>query len=104
MTLVELSKSENLATVCDKVTVFRLLQRLIERRFARRLGFQARGAYFELLHPERRNDCLICTGCGSIEPLEVPPVIQEVESEILRKGFQSVYHELEFFGICPKCA
>jgi len=105
MTLAELASSERLVSQCDKATVFRLLQRLADKGLVRRLGLHERAAYFTLLVPGRHQDYLICTECGSIEPVQAPCPVHELEEEIRRKtGFKGLYHELEFFGICPKCA
>ncbi|MBK1881448.1 transcriptional repressor [Luteolibacter pohnpeiensis] len=104
MTLAELASSDRLAEQCDKATVFRLLQRLIEHGMVRRLGLHERAAYFTLLLPGRHNDYLICTSCGSIEAIKAPCPVHELEDEIREKtGFRNLYHELEFFGLCPAC-
>lgn len=104
MTLSELASSERLTSQCDKATVFRLLQRLTEKGFVRRLGLHERAAYFTLLIPGRHQDYLICTECGSIEPVKAPCPVHELEEEIrVKTGFRNLYHELEFFGICPRC-
>jgi Fe2+ or Zn2+ uptake regulation protein len=105
MTLSELSSSARLTDQCDKATVFRLLQRLSEHGLVRRLGLHERAAYFTLLLPNRHSDYLICTACGSIEPIKAPCPVHQLEDEIREKtGFKNLYHELEFFGVCPKCA
>ena len=105
MTLSELAASKRLADQCDKATVFRLLQRLAGHGLVRRLGLHERAAYFTLLVPGRHQDYLICTGCGSIEPVKAPCPVHELEEEIRRKtGYKNLYHELEFFGTCPACA
>jgi len=104
MTLAELAGSDRLVSQCDKATVFRLLQRLADKGLVRRLGLHERAAYFTLLIPGRHQDYLICTECGSIEPVKAPCPVHELEEEIRRKtGFKNLYHELEFFGVCPKC-
>ncbi len=104
-TLAELCDSKRLKGVCDKATVFRLLQKLMEKGEARRLGLHERAAYFELLIPGRHCDYLICTSCGSIEPVDAPCPVHKLEAEIREKtGYQNLHHELEFFGVCPKCA
>ena len=104
MTLAELATSPRLAEQCDKATVFRLLQRLIEHGIVRRLGLHERAAYFTLLLPGRHSDYLICTGCGSIEAIKAPCPVHDLEDEIREKtGFRNLYHELEFFGLCPSC-
>jgi len=105
MTLAELAASERLSDQCDKATVFRLLQRLAEHGVVRRLGLHERAAYFTLLVPGRHSDYLICTKCGSIEAIQAPCPVHQLEEEIREKtGYQNLYHELEFFGTCPKCA
>lgn len=105
MTLAELASSPRLSVQCDKATVFRLLQRLSGHGMIRRLGLHERAAYFTLLVPGNHSDYLICTRCGSIEPVQAPCPVHELEDEIRDKtGFQNLYHELEFFGVCPKCA
>ncbi len=105
MTLAELAASKRLTAQCDKATVFRLLQRLAEHGIVRRLGLHERAAYFTLLVPGKHSDYLICTSCGSIEAIQAPCPVHQLEDEIREKtGFRNLYHELEFFGVCPKCA
>lgn len=105
MTLSELAESKRLVDQCDKATVFRLLQRLIGQGIVRRLGLHERAAYFTLLLPDRHQDYLICTECGLIEAVNAPCPVHELEIEIRKKtGYRDLYHELEFFGICPQCA
>jgi Fe2+ or Zn2+ uptake regulation protein len=104
MTLAELAASPRLADQCDKATVFRLLQRLVGHGVVRRLGLHERAAYFTLLVPEKHSDYLICTSCGSIEAITAPCPVHQLEDEIRAKtGFRNLYHELEFFGVCPQC-
>ncbi|HEX5791366.1 MAG TPA: transcriptional repressor [Luteolibacter sp.] len=104
MTLAELSASKRLTAQCDKATVFRLLQKLVGHGVVRRLGLHERAAYFVLLVPGKHRDYLICTGCGRIEPIEAPCPVHHLEDEIRTKtGYTGLYHELEFFGTCPKC-
>ena len=105
MTLAELASSKRLAEQCDKATVFRLLQRLAGHGIVRRLGLHERAAYFTLLVPGKHSDYLICTSCGSIEAIQAPCPVHHLEDEIREKtGFRNLYHELEFFGVCPNCA
>ena len=105
MTLAELASSAPLTEQCDHATVFRLLQRLTDHGLVRRLGLHERAAYFTLLAPGRHSDYLICTSCGSIEAIQAPCPVHHLEDEIREKtGYRNLYHELEFFGVCPKCA
>lgn len=105
MTLAELAGSKRLTDQCDKATVFRLLQRLAGHGIVRRLGLHERAAYFTLLVPGKHSDYLICTRCGSIEVVKAHCPVHQLEDRIRKKtGFRNLYHELEFFGVCPKCA
>ena len=104
MTLAELASSKRLAAQCDKATVFRLLQRLAGHGLVRRLGLHERAAYFTLLVPGKHNDFLICTSCGSIEAITAPCPVHQLEEQIrTTTGYRNLYHELEFFGVCPQC-
>ena len=103
--MAELTSCGHLMEKCDKATVFRLLQRLTEKGMVRRLGLHERAAYFTLLLPGVHRDYLVCTDCGSIKAIEAPCPVHQLEDEIRREtGFVDLYHELEFFGRCPKCA
>jgi len=105
MTLGELAASRRLEAQCDKATVFRLLRRLAEHAVVRRLGLHERAAYFTLLLPGTHNDYLICTSCGSIESIQAPCPVHQLEEEIrVKTGFRQLYNALEFFGVCPQCA
>ncbi|MGD7651921.1 MAG: Fur family transcriptional regulator [Verrucomicrobiales bacterium] len=104
MTLAELAGSDRLADVCDQATVFRLLRRLADHGIVRRLGLHERAAYFTLVVPGKHSDYLICTKCGSIAAVDAPCPVHKLEEEIREKtGFRGLYHELEFFGVCPDC-
>ena len=105
MTLARLQKSRALSSQCDKATIYRLLHRLADAGIVRRLGLHERAAYFALILPDQHRDYLICTGCGTIDPIEAPCPVHNLEDELRTKtGYQNLYHELEFFGTCPKCA
>ncbi|MFT5904481.1 MAG: Fur family ferric uptake transcriptional regulator [Cryomorphaceae bacterium] len=105
MTLAELAEHSSLTELCDRATVFRLLQRLTDKGIIRRLGLHERAAYFTLLIPGRHQDFLICTTCGDIEPIKATCPVHELEKEIASStGYANLYHELEFFGTCPQCS
>ena len=104
-TLADLCESESLSEACDRVTVFRLLGRLVQKGVIRRLGFHERAAYYVFSYPGEHNDYLVCTDCGKIEPLNINCPVETLEKEVMRNsGFSGLYHELEFFGQCPACA
>ena len=105
MTLAALAESETLSGECDKATVYRLLVRLEGQGVIRRLGLHERSAYFSFLYPGEHHDYLICTDCGDIKEIGLSCPLATLEKEVSEKfGYQSLYHELEFFGRCPSCA
>jgi Fur family ferric uptake transcriptional regulator len=89
---------------CDKATVYRLLIRLEEKCVIRRLGFHDRSAHYAMRYLDRHDDYLICTGCGSVESLDIHCPVEVLEREISStSGFTNLYHELQFYGVCPAC-
>jgi Fe2+ or Zn2+ uptake regulation protein len=103
MTLTSLGAA--LGSQCDKATVYRLLIRLEEHSVIRRLGFHDRSAHYTMRYPDRHDDYLICTGCGSVESLDIHCPVEVLEREISsNSGYTKLYHELQFYGVCPDCA
>jgi len=104
LTLATLADSAALKDRCDKATVFRLLIRLEKNGILRRLGLHDRSAYYTINLPGKHNDYLICTECGVIETLDIACPVEKLEVQISQdSGFKKLYHELEFFGVCPQC-
>lgn len=104
-TLNEIESIPAVSGICDRTTLFRLLNRLREKGLVRRLGLHERAAYFTLAMPGGHHDYLICNDCGSVEMLEVDCPVKELEYEVAEKtGFTKLYHELEIYGVCPRCA
>ncbi len=104
VTLAELAQSDGLAGT-DQATVYRLVMKLEEHGLVRRLGFHERATRFALLVAGEHHDYLVCTECGSIEDVDLHCPVHALEQDLMKKtGFSRVYHELEFFGICPTCA
>lgn len=104
LTLGDIASSKQLRSGADQATVYRLLTKLEERSIIRRLGLHDRSAYYTIIHPGEHNDYLICTKCGTIEKLDISCPVEALEHEIEKQsGFSKLYHELEFFGVCPKC-
>lgn len=104
LTLADVAESPQLRSGADRATVYRLLMKLEERGILRRLGLHDRAAYYTMIFPGEHNDYLICTRCGKIQRLDISCPVEALEQEIARQsGFQGLYHELEFFGLCPRC-
>jgi Fur family transcriptional regulator, ferric uptake regulator len=102
--LNELERAPQVAGVCDRTTLFRLLNRLRDNGLVRRLGLHERAAYFTLAMPGGHHDYLICRDCGSVAVLELECPVKKLEEEVAKvSGYTSLYHELEIYGLCPEC-
>jgi Fe2+ or Zn2+ uptake regulation protein len=103
-TLAELQQVPHL-TARDQATIYRLVMKLEEAGLVRRLGLHDRAMYFQLVVPGHHHDYLVCTHCGKIEDLDLTCPVEQLEKEIMKtRGYRKVYHELEFYGVCPECA
>lgn len=105
MSLADISESPDLETRADRATVYRLLVKLEERGIIRRLGLHDRSTYYTMLEAGHHDDYLICTACGRIQRLDIKCPVEALERDIEKSsGFKKLYHELEFYGLCPNCA
>ncbi len=105
VTIQELAAKPALEQQCDQATVYRLVIKLLEQGIVRKLGLHERSAYFALLIPGEHHDYLVCTECGTIKSIDMSCPVKKLEKDIMKSsGFSKVYHELEFYGVCPKCA
>jgi Fe2+ or Zn2+ uptake regulation protein len=104
VTIAELTRTDALRSQCDPATVYRLLVKLEQLGLVRQLGLHERAMYFTLVRPGHHRDYLICTGCGSITDVDMDCPVRNLERKLEKSsGFRHVYHELEFYGICPAC-
>jgi Fur family transcriptional regulator, ferric uptake regulator len=103
-TIAELSASPLLAQRCDPTTVYRLLMKLESHGIVRRLGLHERATYFILVSADHHHDYLVCTVCGMIIEVDFACPVRSLEKKLGEtSGFHHIYHELEFFGVCPTC-
>lgn len=86
----------------NAVTVYRVLEQLVEIGLVYQTDFRSGKAYFE--YQEVAHHHIVCTQCGAREEvgicLEVDPALALKRS----KKFHSIEsHALEFFGTCKEC-
>jgi Fur family transcriptional regulator, ferric uptake regulator len=104
LSLADIADSPQLTSGADKATVYRVLIKLEELGFIRQLGLHDRSTYYTLVQPGHHDDYLICTQCGRIQRLDISCPVEALEKQIEKQsGFRKLYHELEFYGLCPKC-
>ena len=46
---------------------------------------------------------VICTGCGQILDPEFAAMMEITQEMARQTGYQITHHQLNFFGLCPKC-
>lgn len=104
LSLADIAGSPDLSSGADKATVYRVLIKLGDLGFIRRMGLHDRSTYYTLVQEGRHDDFLICTHCGRIQRLDIACPVEALEKEIERQsGFHKVSHELQFYGLCPSC-
>jgi len=104
-TLHEISGSEELARQFDDATVYRTLVLLVELEIARQLQFRDRATCFVLNAPGECFSFLVCRCCGAITPILRGEELHSLEEQMNElHGYTSLTHELELYGICPKCS
>nr|NLI50720.1 transcriptional repressor [Propionibacterium sp.] len=86
-------------------TVYRHLQALAESGLADVLRTpDGQVAYRCCAHGQRHHHHLVCRRCGHTVEVEFGTFESIVEELAARHGFAEVTHELELFGICPRCS
>lgn len=99
-----LAQEPEIKACCDPSSAFRVLIKLEQIGLVRRVGSTGRSYYFEIQFPGKHHDYLICTDCGKIDNLDIACPVEKVEHQItVESGYQKLYHELDFFGVCPDC-
>jgi len=99
-----LLQARGIRGTCDPATLYRLLQRLETKGLVRRIGLHERAAHFTL-HRAHHHDYVVCRECGDVATLKMDCPVEKLENEVGRRtGFREVYHELQFYGVCPKCS
>ena len=71
----------------------------------RQVGLLKKNAFYVLNAPGAPCHYLICRHCETLIELPCDDPVQEWALRAsAAHGFTSVYHELEIYGVCPRCA
>lgn len=104
VSLHTLMQAAELRGVCDATTAYRTLMLLHEIEVLRQVGLPDKVSFFVLNMPGENNHFLICRQCGAITELPAESHCEHMEHDIAAAhGYTQLYHELQFFGICPAC-
>ncbi len=104
VTIQALQQSPDISNACDPATLYRLLARLESNGIVRRIGLHERAAHYILNSSAGHHDYVVCVDCGEVRPLDIECPVGPLEEQVSREtGFENIYHELQFYGRCPKC-
>lgn len=97
--IIDFLRAKNLKT--NKVTVYRILEILVENGQVQKLEFGEGKFRYEIKKEDHHH--LICTVCKRVDDVE-DIFMKKMEKEIMKnKDFNVNYHSLEFFGTCSNC-
>ncbi len=89
---------------CDATTAYRSLMLFKEIEVIRRVALPGKAGFYVLNVPGENFHFLICRTCGAIAELPSGDHCESLQREVAAAhGYAQLYHELQFFGICPAC-
>ena len=104
LSLEAVTHAEGIRGSCDRATVYRTLMLFRELEVIRQVTLPNKTSYFVLNVPDENSHFLICRCCGCVTELPGAESIAHWGREVAsRHGYVQLYHELQFFGICPAC-
>ncbi len=84
-------------------TIYRALNALADKNVINKALHQDGKTYYEINNHTHRHS-LLCTLCNERISIDACP-LESLESHLTSEtGYTITGHNLEFFGICPKCA
>lgn len=90
-------------TQMDTVTVYRIMEALLQVGLVKRIDFQEGKFRYEL--NQHHHHHLVCQSCGRVIPFTETQCLGISDAEIKAKfGFQVKDHNLEIFGKCHPCS
>jgi len=104
VSLASVMQADGVRQVCDATTAYRTLMLFREAELVRQVALPAKVRFFVLNVPGESIHFLICRLCGAITELPPEAHCEATESTVASAyGYAQLYHELQFFGICPVC-
>lgn len=87
----------------DRVTIYRCLSAFEEVGLVQRCEFGDGVSRYEYSRGKHHHHHVICKRCGNVENIEkcIPKTLTDA---VRMMGYEDVSHNLEFFGVCKKCA
>jgi Fur family transcriptional regulator, ferric uptake regulator len=88
--------------VCDLVTVYRCLSAFENLDLVRRSYLHNGTCLYEVTLGKPRHYHIVCKSCGQTERVDYFSV-EGMERMLSDRGYTSISHVVEFFGVCPSC-
>jgi Fur family ferric uptake transcriptional regulator len=84
-------------------TIYRTMNLLKNASLVEQHNFSDNKATFEVSHPHKHHDHLVCLICSKVEEF-VNNEIEALQDSIAKeRGFKLLDHRLELFGYCSEC-
>jgi Fur family transcriptional regulator, ferric uptake regulator len=97
--IISFLRSKKLNT--NKVTVYRIIELLLQNGIVERLEFGEGKFRYEF--KKKHHHHLVCQNCGKVQDVE-GEFMEKLEKDIFKtKKFKVQSHSLEFFGLCANC-
>ena len=104
VSLEAVMQADGIRGFCNATTAYRTLMLFKELEVIRQVSLPNKISYFVLNMPGESSPFLICRCCGQITALPAVESVVQLEGAVAAtRGYARLYHELEFFGICPAC-
>lgn len=101
-----LSMLRGVGIVVHKTTVYRELDFLIRQGVVKEVDINTGVGYYESNY-HRHHHHATCRSCGVVSHVEFSELespMKEVEMKLRGRGFSSLEHNLEFYGLCINCS
>lgn len=97
-------RADGIRGSCNVATAYRTLMLFKELEVIRQVSLPNKISYFVLNFPGESSHFLICRCCGEIIEMPASESVAAMDREVsITQGYANLYHELEFFGVCPAC-
>ena len=83
-------------------TVYRVLTQFEQAGLVVRHNFEGGHSVFEL-SSDKHHDHIVCVRCGHVEEFADDEIEQRQKKVADKLGFELTDHNLNMYGLCPKC-
>jgi Fur family ferric uptake transcriptional regulator len=87
----------------DLATIYRTLNLFFERNWLSKIDLEDGCSRYIFKKSESHHHTLLCRSCHKVEHLP-GCFVEQQQKELLKKGFTSLSHRVEFVGLCPACS